>query len=324
MRRAVLALGVGLMLAATLRSAPQEPVFRSRTESVPVYVTVIGGTGHLVTDLTRDDFQIFDNGRPQPVTVFSSGLQPISIIIMLDMSGSMLGNIDVLRRAAVQMFTRLLPGDQARVGNFGDRIVISPKFTNDVDTLIRALYLDLQPGGPTPLWGAVNAAMAALAHLEGRRVVLVLSDGKNTGLRLVNGLPSGPTLREVITRAQTEDFMVYAIGMRSRMAPGQFGGFPGGGRSGYGGARGFRGGGDEPDPGLRELADESGGGYFALDGTEDLADTFARVADELHRQYLLGYVPPEDDGRIHQIEVRTKDASLKVRARRSYQAPQRR
>jgi Ca-activated chloride channel family protein len=324
MTRRLLAFGAALLLAAALVSARQEPTFRSRTESVPVYVTVIGGTGHLVTDLTRDDFQIFDNGRPQPLTVFASGLQPISIIVMLDM----IGNIDVLRRAAVQMFTRLLPGDKARVGNFGDRIVISPTFTNDVDTLIRALYLDLQPGGPTPLWGAVNAAMASLAHLDGRRVVLVLSDGKNTGLRTVNGLPSGPTLREVITRAQTEDFMVYAIGMRSRMAPaaqGGSGGYPGGGWGGYGGGRGFRGSGsDEPDPGLRELADESGGGYFALDGTEDLADTFARVADELHRQYLLGYVPPENDGRIHQIEVRTKDASLKVRARRSYQAPQRR
>jgi Ca-activated chloride channel family protein len=328
MKRAILALGTAALVAAPLVSAPQEPMFRSRTESVPVYVTVIGGTGHLVTDLTRDDFEVFDNGRPQPLTVFSSGLQPISIIVMLDMSGSMLGNIDVLRRAAVQMFTRLLPGDQARVGNFGDRIVISPKFTNDVDTLIRALYLDLEPGGPTPLWGAVNAAMAALAHLDGRRVVLVLSDGKNTGLRMVNGLPSGPTLREVITRAQTEDFMVYAIGMRSRMAPiapRGGGGFQGGGFGGYGGRRGFGGtGGDEPDPGLRELADESGGGYFALDGTENLGDTFARVADELHRQYLLGYAPPEDDGRIHQIEVRTKDPSLKVRARRSYQAPQRR
>jgi Ca-activated chloride channel family protein len=329
MRWGLLAVGAAVLLAASLVSARQEPVFRSRTESVPVYVTVIGDTGHFVTDLTREDFQIFDNGRPQPITVFASGLQPISIIVMLDMSGSMLGNIDVLRRAAVQMFTRLLPGDKARVGNFGDRIVISPTFTNDVDTLIRALYLDLEPGGPTPLWGAVNAAMAALAHLDGRRVVLVLSDGKNTGLRTVNGLPSGPTLREVITRAQTEDFMVYAIGMRSRMVPaaqgsgGYQGGFGGyGRRRGLGGFGGF--GGDEPDPGLRELADESGGGYFALDGAENLADTFARVADELHRQYLLGYVPPENDGRIHQIQVRTKDPSLKVRARRSYEAPQRR
>jgi len=81
---------------------------------------------------------------------------------------------------------------------------------------------------------------------------------------------------------------------------------------------------DEPDPGLRDLAEESGGGYFALNDTIDLGDTFARVADELHRQYLLGYAAPEDDGRVHTIEVKAADGSLKVRARRSYQAPQKR
>jgi Ca-activated chloride channel homolog len=318
----------GAVLAALLTAGPaarQEPVFRAGAETVPVYVTVVGDDGHLVTDLARSDFEVFDNGRPQTISIFSSGIQPISIIVMLDMSGSMTGNLGVLRNAAVQMFTRLLPDDRARVGNFGDRIQISPTFTNDVDTLIRALYLDLQPGGTTPLWGAVNAAMAALSQVEGRRVVLVLSDGKNTGSRSINGLPSGPTLKDVIERAQTEDFMIYAIGMRSRA--GFMGGFstPGsrGRRGGFLGPAGNRGAGDEPDPGLRELAEESGGGYFSLEGTENLGETFARVADELHRQYLLGYVAPESDGRIHQIEVRALEPALKVRARRSYQAPRR-
>lgn len=313
MRRIGLTSCVAIIALAAVGLAWQEPVFRARSETVPVYVTVVGADGHLVTDLTRGDFQLFDNGRPQPITLFSSGLQPISIIVMLDMSGSMTGNLAVLRRSAVQMFTRLLPGDQARVGNFGDRIVISPTFTNNVDTLIRALYLDLEPGGNTPLWGAVNAAMGALARLDGRRVVLVLSDGKNTA--------PAPTLREVVQRAQLEDFMVYAIGLRSRS------GFGSAGRAGrgIGGVRMGRGYGastDEPDPGLRELAEESGGGYFALIDTVDLGDTFARVADELHRQYLLGYAAPEDDGRVHTIEVRAADGALKVRARRSYQAPQ--
>jgi hypothetical protein len=72
---------------------------------------------------------------------------------------------------------------------------------------------------------------------------------------------------------------------------------------------------------LRELAAQSGGGYFELSETMDLGETFARVADELHRQYLLGFVAPEHDGRVHQIEVRVKDGSLVARARQSYQAP---
>ena len=77
----------------------------------------------------------------------------------------------------------------------------------------------------------------------------------------------------------------------------------------------------EPDPGLRELADKSGGGYLDLTGADNLGPAFVEVADELHRQYLLGYVAPEADGKLHHIEVRLTDASLHARARRSYVAP---
>jgi Ca-activated chloride channel family protein len=331
--RAVIAAAV-LLIGADL-VAQQPPVYRADIQTVPVYVTVVGGDGHLVTDLTRGDFEIRDNGRPEPITLFDNSIQPISIVVMLDMSGSMSGNLGVLRSAAVQMFTRLLPADKARVGSFGNRIVISPEtFTNDVDQLTRALWFDLDPGGPTPLWGAVNAAMAALARLDGRRVVLVLTDGKNTGLRMVNGLVVGPTLKETIERAETEDFMVYAIGMRSRELPFAAGRGGPGGRGGFGGRFGggfgaSHGESDEPDPGLKEIAADSGGGYFALTVNDDptssshgnLGPVFAQVADELHRQYLLGYAPPESDGRVHHIEVRLKDPTMRARARQSYRAP---
>jgi Ca-activated chloride channel family protein len=306
--------------------AGQEPVFRSEVRTVPVYVTVLGQDGRLVTDLRREQFRVFDNGRPQPIALFDASIQPISIIVMLDTSGSMAGNLSVLRSAAVQMFTRLLPADKARVGHFGERIAMSPTFTNDVNELIRSLWLDLEPGGPTPLWGAVNAAMAAMSKMTGRRVVLVLSDGKNTGLRTVNGVATGPSLDEVIRRAQTEDYMVYAIGMRSRMDGRASRSRPGPLAPPMSGRRARLAGlflESEPDPGLRELAAETGGGYFELNETTDLGETFARVADELHRQYLLGFVPPEADGKVHHLEVRLDDPSFKPRARQSYQAPRR-
>jgi len=333
-------LAASLVLTASVLAEPaaqQAPVFRSATQTVPMYVTVVDPNGHLLTDLTRDDFEILDNGRRQPVTLFDSGIQPISVVVMLDMSGSMTGNIPVLRSAAVQMFTRLLPADKARVGNFGDRITISPRFTNDQNELIRALYLDLQPGGPTPLWGAVNAAMSALSPVAGRRVVLVMSDGRDTSAMGFGMNRPGVTLKEVSQRAQTEEFMVYAIGMRSRGGPtggssagsaGPAYGNPGGGGGTYGGYgsssgryRPSGGGGDEPDPGLRELALESGGGYFELVGTNDLGETFARVAEELHRQFLLGFAAPENDGRLHRVEVKVHVPGLTVRSRQSYVAP---
>ncbi len=133
---------------------PQRPTFTTAIRTVPVYVTAIDSDGHLVTDLSRDDFQVFDDGRPPAahgVRQSRTGHQHREI--MLDMSGSMLGNLPVLRRAAVQMFTRPPADDKARVGGFGDRIVLSERFTNDQDELIRALWFDLAPGGGTPLWG---------------------------------------------------------------------------------------------------------------------------------------------------------------------------
>lgn len=312
-----------IVLGAIALRAQQAPVFRSAIRTVSVYATVQDGT-RLVTDLARGDFEVLDNGRPQPITIFDNGIQPISIVVMLDTSGSMVGNLGVLRNAAVQMFTRLLPQDKARIGNFGDRITLSPAFTNDQNELIRALWLDIEPGGNTPLWGAVNVGMTALAHLDGRRVVLVLSDGKDTGP--LGGRPgSRPTvtLSDVSDRAQAEDFMVYSIGFSSSGGPGATRGRPTPGGRGFGGGFGGRGRvqNDGPDPGLQQLAAESGGGYFEVTANTALGPAFARIADELHRQYLLGFAVPERDGKVHRIEVRVKNPGLTVRARKTYLAP---
>ena len=316
--------GAALAAAVTASAQQQTGVFRAGARTVPVYVTVTGADGRLVTDLTKNDFEIFDNGRPQPITTFSSGIQPIRIVIMLDMSGSMIGNLPILRSSAVQMFTQLLPDDLAKIGSFGDRITVSQNWTRDENELIRALYLDLQPGGPTPLWGAVNVAMTALKPHEGRRVVLVLSDGKDSMGGFTRSGRSVVTLEEVSARAQNEDFMIYGIGLASRMAPPPAPGVPPGSVSvGPPGARRWVAPTDnpEPDPGLRQLANESGGGYIELNDAEHLGPAFARVADELHRQYLLGFTPPENDGVVHKIEVRVRGPQMAARARRTYVAP---
>jgi VWFA-related protein len=141
----------------------------------------------------------------------------------------------------------------------------------------------------------------------------------------MNGSSNNLTLKTVTKRADEEDVMVYAIGLASSEGGFHPGGYGGGGR-GYGGYGGGRGGGrragftDHPDPGLQALAAASGGGYFELTRTADLASTFARVADELHRQYLLGFVPQKNDGKSHKLEVRVKGEGLTARARKSYVA----
>jgi Ca-activated chloride channel family protein len=210
------------------------------------------------------------------------------------MSGSMSASLPLLRAGAVQLFTDLLPADKARVGSFADRIIVSSQFTNDVDDLIHSLYLDLPQSGNTPLWGAVNVAMTALSRLDGRRVVLVFTDGHDTARK--------PSLKEVMLRSQSEEFMVYGIGLN--------------GRSPYGFSQP-----EPPDPGLQLIATESGGGYFELTNADDLGATFKRVADELHRQYLIGFQTTATDGKMHDLEVRVRRPSVTVRARKSYKAP---
>jgi VWFA-related protein len=300
----------------------QEPVFRAATRTVPVYVTVTDAEGRLVPDLGRGDFEIYDNGKLQPIGIFANDIQPIMVVMMLDRSGSMIDNFRRVQEAAEQFVTRLLPADKARIGSFSYRIQVDPRtFTNDRDELLRILYKELQEPGPTPLWNAVSVGMTALTRQEGRRVVLIFTDGAdNPG----NDRPTNISLGDLMKRAREEDVMVYAVGLAGRAPGSGFGRWGGyGGRGRYppppGGGQGS-GRLQKPDEGLSKLAAESGGGYFELESTDDLGATFARVADELHRQYAMGFTPETLDGKTHRLEVRVKQPGMTARARRSYVA----
>jgi len=326
------AAATAFLMAVSLVSA-QQP-FKSGTYTVAVYTTVTDPSARLVTDLTKDKFEVTDDGKPQTITTFANDIQPITVVMMLDRSGSMVGNFALVEKAAEAFVERLLPADKARIGSFSNRIEVDPRtFTSSKDEMIEILQHDLQEAGPTPLWNAVGVGMTALLHVEGRRVVLVFTDGIDMPS---NGNPNNLSLKTVTRRADEEDVMVYAIGLASSEDPHGDGGTGGGGTTGGGtGGGGYRGRGpgghgfgghragftDHPDPGLQTLAAASGGGYFELKRTADLPATFARVVDELHHQYLLGFTPQKLDGKSHVLEVRVKGDGLVVRARRSYVAP---
>jgi VWFA-related protein len=291
----------------------QQPTFRSSARTVAVYATVTEKDGRLVPDLTREVFEVRDNGKPQPITVFSNDVQPISVVMMLDRSGSMRGNVGLVERAAAEFVRRLAPGDAARIGSFAERIDIQPAtFTSDATTLLGILQSDRPVAGPTPLWNALDEAIAALRGRDGRKVVLVFSDGGDapSNLRLDNH-----SIMDVMRNAQRDDVMVYAIGLQTTVLRGP------GGRGGIGSMTGamtsMR-----PDPGLARVADDTGGGYFELTRADDLAATFAGVADELHHQYALGFEPPKLDDKMHKLDVRVTQRGLKVRARTEYFARQ--
>jgi VWFA-related protein len=310
-------------LAMTVAVAAQEPQFRSGAYTVAVYTTVSDPTGKLVPDLPRDEFEVYDNGKPQAITTFANTVQPITVVMLLDRSASMYRNFALVQRAAEAFVERMIAGDRARVGSFAARIQVDPReFTGDKGQLMDILRTELQDAGPTPLWNAVNVGVTALLHQEGRRVILVFTDGID---RPMNSSGNNVSLHDAMRRAEQEDVMVYAIGLTSQFGGGGRGfGRPGGvgQRGGYGGLGGFGPGPEieKPDPGLPKIAGETGGGYFELTKTNDLVATFARVADELHHQYLIGFEPAKLDGKAHKLDVRLKTRGLLARARKSYVA----
>jgi len=299
--------------AASLAAAAQQPTFRAGSDAVRVFVTAVDRDGKLVTGLTQDQFEVRDEGKPQPIAQFDNRPQPIRLIVMLDVSGSMEGNLPLLRAAGAQLFGRLLPEDVARVGAFGHDVTISEAFTHDANELNRAMPSSIAPDAPTPLWRAIDRALDAFGDASDmRKVILVFSDGKDTGSFSFRQKPVSQA--EAIDRARREDVMIYAIGLRSRGARPMMPGIGPGGLQAMVLA-------DLPDPGLARVAEETGGGYTEIRFGQDLGAAFAAVADELHTQYLLAFAPSKRDGKVHEIAVKVNQNGVKPRARRSYVAP---
>jgi Ca-activated chloride channel family protein len=291
-RRAALGL-VSTLSVLSIPAGAQQPTFKSGTQLVSLFATVTDAQKRLVPSLTKEDFEILDNEKLQPIAFFQNEIQPITVVVMLDTSGSMTGSIPLLRAAAEQFLIRLLPDDKGQVGAFNDKIQFSGRFTPDRDELVADLK-DLDYGNGTRLWDATAASLDGLKGTEGRRVILLFTDGDDTA--------SSVGLGKVIDRARAEEVMVYAIGLESNYFNGQ---------------HMVR---SKPDRGLRRIADETGGGYFELEKTADLAPTFTHVAYELHSQYVIGFTPTQLDGRVHKLTVKMKQPGLTARARRSYVA----
>ncbi len=298
----ILALAVAAGAAATIAAAgqqqatpeQQQPTFRSAVRTVPVYATVIDADDHLVPGLTRGDFAVADNKRLQPLTLFSNAVQPITAVVLLDTSGSMTNYVEFVKEACEQFLMRLLPKDRVMVYDFNDKIQpLTPTLTGDRDELVASLSR-MDYGYPTRLYDAIDEGVTRLKDVDGRRVIVVFTDGEDEGSKL----RIGPVLDRVIN----EGVMVYGIGLHTRY---------------FNGERWAEG---IPDKVLKKIAEQTGGGYFELKKTDDLNTTFTRVEQELHSQYLLGFAPPELDGKIHTIDVTVAKPGMKARARKEYVA----
>lgn len=331
---AVVAL-VAVAASATLvaQQAPSEGGsfrFRSAVELINVTATVTDRTGRFVSGLQRQDFTIFEDGQPQSITHFSNERVPVSLGIVLDVSGSMSGE---KFRAAEQALNRFLydllsPEDEIFILTFSDQVELASDWTTDRRQLARALSM-VRPRGGTSLYdAAAEAVPMAQTGRHKKKAVLIISDGVDTDSR------TEPHALQAMIR-ETE-VLVYAIGIEGgggySSSQGGWSGrpsvqlpfpfpLPGGRRVPGQRPRVVIGNEDRLDvAALRAITDDSGGRTEVTRGSVGIDPATSSIADELSQQYSLGYVPPRaKDGRWHTIRVEV-DRGHQVRARRGYMA----
>lgn len=290
------------LLAATLGTSAAQ-VFRTGIDTVLLPVTVTDARNHPITDLNRDDFQVFEDGVLQDISVFAKDPQPIALSLLVDSSVSMDEKLAVAQEAAAGFARTLRPGDVAQIIDFNSDIRIRQAFTDDVRALERAIRT-IRTGGSTSLYTALYVALAELRRVRSesagqlrRQAIVVLSDGEdNTSLQ---------TYDDVAETVKQSGVMIYAIGLRDKeSAPG---------------VRRF----NQGDFALRSLAQITGGRVFFVDDVRQLPEVYLQVADELANQYFLGYTPKnlKRDGGWRQIAVRTNRPETIVRTRTGYTGP---
>lgn len=334
--------GVGGLLAISLSLASfaqkhqdqrqpnrdEEPI-KLGTTLVQVPVTVSSPGGRYVTDLAQGDFSIFEDGVKQRIEFFGSVEEPFSVALLLDSSGSTAAQVDQIKSAALAFVDSMNTRDRAIVISFNDSVEVQCDLTGDRETLRRAV-LSVAPGEFTQVYEAVYTAVwEKLQNVEGRKAVILFTDGIDTASSEIG---AEETLDAVI---ESEDTVIYPIRygtrpdveakmearIRSSLGPnGDDAVLDELARARRDIDRTYR----KADEYLNQLAEMSGGIVERADSLQNLKSAFNKIADELRRQYLLGYYPSnrEKDARDRKIRVEVLRPGVKVRARPAYRASQ--
>ena len=192
--------------SATGGAQQERAQFRGGTDIVSLYATVVDRQRRLVSDLREEHFVVTDDGRRQALAFFTNDVQPFSVVLMIDCSGTMTDHLDLPRNAAIEFVRTMRPDDRALVGSFSDQIRFGPdEFTGNQGELIGVLQRDLQRPGASPVWTAIDRSIDRLIPLTGRRVVLVLTDGHDAP----NWNQPHTKLGCLKDRARTADVMIY-------------------------------------------------------------------------------------------------------------------
>jgi len=312
MRSLAVAFSLTAAFLTLVPAGAQEPVFKAGVDIVDVAATVTDGDGRFIRGLTKDDFIVSDNGKPQDIVSFSSERVPVSLAMLLDVSGSMTDEQLATAKVAIHhfVFDLLDTDDELLLMEFAGNGRILQNWTRDrekfSEALARANKLPLEPlanatSVPRQNYGtAVYDAVAVSLRLAARganrkKAVLVISDGIDTS--------SGRTVKQVQEAIRASEILVYALGVDGGSGMGVFGGTGG------------------VDTGaLRKLTDDTGGRTEVVKGFRNLEKATSRLADEFNQQYVIGYAAPNRDGSWHTIKVQVRKKGAKVRTRSGYTA----
>jgi Ca-activated chloride channel homolog len=301
------AVAVGTLVSAQGAQPPPQPPqvpFRAGVDLVSLNVTVTDGTARYITDLTAEDFNVFEDGVKQDVTFFSRTNLPVALALLLDTSASMESKLPTAQEAAIGFAKRLRAQDLAEVIDFDSRVVVLQSFTNGASELEQAIH-KTSAGGSTSLYNAVYIALKDLKKVVAknteeirRQAIVVLSDGEDTSSLL--------PFEEVLDLAKRSETAIYAIGLRVPDGPGTT-------------TKGFK----EAEFVLRQFAQETGGRAFFPSQVSDLAAIYGQISDELSSQYTVGYTSRNGrrDGSWRRVVVRIARPNLIARTKLGYFAP---
>ena len=295
-------LGVAVLIAGVAATGVSAQVYRSGIDTVMLSVSVTDGRGRPISMLDQSDFQVFEDGILQDISVFARDPQPIALSLLLDSSTSMEDQLGMAQEAAIGFARRLGPRDVAQVIDFNNDTQIRQTFTHDVPALETAIRR-IRAGGSTALYTALYIAMSELTRVGSdmadsirRQAIVVLSDGENT---------EGPKYyNDVADLAKRSDVTIYAIGLRERSSdePRKF---------------------SQADFALRTLSQVTGGRVFFVEDARQLPAMYTQIADELATQFVIGYTSknPKRDGAWRQVNVRVSRPETTARTRAGYFGP---
>jgi len=327
---------------AATQKGPEEvgegDVLRVETSLVTVPVSVLDRQGRFISNLKQEDFRIFENGVEQSVAYFEPAEKPFTVALLLDTSASTHFHLEDIREAAIAFAKQLRPQDRVLIVSFSDEVLLLTEATNDLNLVETVIDENVNPGNSTRLYDAVDLTIRErMNKVKGRKAIVLFTDGVDTSSQQA-------TYHSTLNEVDELDALIYPIqydttdylnAMQNNgtvtvvtTSRGLFGtststqtynapvnngvAIPGTSKADYARA----------DRYLHSLADKTGGRLYQANDPKQLAEAFARIAEELRRQYSLGYYPKTEaaagpDGR-RQIRVKVKQGNLAVKARDSY------